>query len=141
MIKEKNIATKPMLTAVTQGAAVKVKRKFTTVDIEEAKNIARNIINRCKMNICIDEVVNESYENGVFVIPAMTEFVLNEKRRDVVSLREINLCTICNKVKAGMEFYYRTDYRNNHTYYIQPCIECHKLKYKSKKQRAAAVAP
>ena len=109
-------------------------RNFTTLDILEASHYAENIIRRAKCSsLSINDVVNEGFENGVFVYGKMREYVLIEKRRDKISLPREYICTKCNKIKSGIEFYYRTDYRNNHTYFIQPCKECHIIAYKSKK--------
>lgn len=108
-------------------------RVYTTVSIDEATSYAKKILFKNKLTYySASDVANEGFENGVFVYPKMNNYVLTEKRRNKVCLPEINLCTKCNICKAGMEFYNRTDYRNNFTYFIQPCKECHKLKYKSR---------
>src|ERR1017187_3847004 len=109
-------------------------RMFTTVDYNEAKKYATNLIFKTKyFSLKPHDLVNESFENNVFVYGKMREFLFSEKRRNKVSLPDIVLCTKCNKVKANCEFYYRTDYRTNMTYNCQPCKECFQLKYQANK--------
>jgi hypothetical protein len=111
-------------------------KAYTTKDYKEACEVARQILQKVRLNyFTVSDVVNESFENGVFVFGKMRAYVLNEKRRNKASLPQTYICSRCKQIKAGMEFYYRTDYRMNFTYYIQPCIECHKRKYNSKKRQ------
>lgn len=111
-------------------------RQFTTKDYTEACEVARKILKKERVEFynAID-VANEGFENGVFVFGKMREYVKNEKRRDKVCLPETCICSKCREIKAGMQFYYRTDYRTNFTYYIQPCIDCHKGIYEAKKKQ------
>ena len=110
-----------------------MQRKYTTLDIKEAIRWAKERVFKLRIDTDYMEAVNESFENGVFVFAKMNYFLHNEMRRDKVCLPDTKVCTLCNQVKAGMEFYHRTDYRTNFTYHIQPCKTCHEKKYRNKK--------
>ncbi len=110
-------------------------REYTTKSIEVAKQKAKHYLYKAGIkSLTIDEIVNESYENEVFVFGKMNNLIYNQKRRDKIYLTETKICTQCKQIKAACEFYFRTDYRINCTYLIGKCKNCHKNNYEHKKE-------